>query len=320
MKNVLIISQYFPPVNHIAARRFGYMVGYMEEFGWKPWVVTQPGIGDLSVSIPEEQIVRIPTASDQVRSKPTGPRLWRGIHYRIQVFATSWYWSVRSSRQLIDSFPTPDIIIASYGPTSALWIGRYFANRYRAPWIADFRDLGALRKASGTRLGKEIDSYTERAALDSASAMTTVGTTLYEMLRSAYDKPAQKVYNGYMFTGDQICVNKTEPPATATPDYIYYAGTVYMHQLPALRIVFDVLAGLPDVKLRMRLLGVPRAVKQITDRAREPQFHDRVDLREPTSAASALTEANSAFCNLVLGDLSVRPDRTQGHVTGKFRN
>ena len=41
MKKVLIVSSHFPPLNSMAAKRYGYMCKYMEENGFIPYVLTK---------------------------------------------------------------------------------------------------------------------------------------------------------------------------------------------------------------------------------------------------------------------------------------
>ena len=67
MKNVLIVSAHFPPLNTMAAKRYGYMCKYMEENGYKPYILTQRARGgaylnvkmDLALPVFKEQIIRI---------------------------------------------------------------------------------------------------------------------------------------------------------------------------------------------------------------------------------------------------------------------
>jgi len=51
MKKVLIVSYYFPPIEVIAAKRFGTMCKYFEENGYKPYVLTTKIDGNLGVDV-----------------------------------------------------------------------------------------------------------------------------------------------------------------------------------------------------------------------------------------------------------------------------
>ncbi|MFN2200026.1 MAG: hypothetical protein ACK2UO_02415 [Caldilineaceae bacterium] len=318
MKNVLIVSQRFPPVNHIASRRFGYMVQFMEEFGWKPWILTQPGTGELSVPIATEQILPIPARTRKPITKTDQIPALAGIRFRYDVFASSWYWGVLSQRKELDQFTDPHIIVASYGPNSALWIGRFLSKRYQVPWIADFRDPGALRIASNSRIANSVDGFLERLSIRTASGITTAGEMWSEMTAAAYNLPAQTIYNGYRWNGHELTATQTAQPTPDAGDYVYYAGTVYNHQLPAFRVLLDSLVQMRHLRLRLRLLGVQDAVQTIARWVHSSPVRGRVDLLDRCSPEVALQEANRAFCNLVLGELADAPSWTRGHLTGKF--
>ena len=49
MKNVLIISYFFPPFNSSASRRYGQMTPYMEEFGWRGYALDRMQTGANAV-------------------------------------------------------------------------------------------------------------------------------------------------------------------------------------------------------------------------------------------------------------------------------
>ena len=67
MKKVLIVSNYFPPINAIASKRFGVMCRYFEEFGYESYILTVNPSNiyingaqmDLEVPIDEKRITRI---------------------------------------------------------------------------------------------------------------------------------------------------------------------------------------------------------------------------------------------------------------------
>lgn len=40
MKKLLIISSHFPPLNTMAAKRYGYMCKYMKKNGYDPYIIT----------------------------------------------------------------------------------------------------------------------------------------------------------------------------------------------------------------------------------------------------------------------------------------
>ncbi len=55
MRKVLIISYYFPPINMLASKRYGTMCKYLEENGYKPYVLTTRHYEDRENGIRLEQ-------------------------------------------------------------------------------------------------------------------------------------------------------------------------------------------------------------------------------------------------------------------------
>lgn len=66
-EKVLIVSSHFPPLNSMAAKRYGYMCKYMEENGFIPYVLTKRAREggylnskfDLEIPIEEEHIYKV---------------------------------------------------------------------------------------------------------------------------------------------------------------------------------------------------------------------------------------------------------------------
>lgn len=67
LKKVLIVTQWFPPLNMIASKRFGIMCRYFEKYGYRPYVLTTvahkiSGSGfslGMECPVDEDQITRI---------------------------------------------------------------------------------------------------------------------------------------------------------------------------------------------------------------------------------------------------------------------
>ena len=189
MKKVLLIAYHFPPLNNIGARRYGDMVSYMVNFGWEPFVLTTKSSGDLAVEIPEENIIRM------------------GEHYQkglvVEPLGVEWfpkylrpayllYKKLNLNLKSMDRFLidltvrmfkkldyireiNPDIILASYGPATCLWMGNLLSRKIKKPWIADFRDPCSL---SGHLAPVIFDSYIDKLLVRSASGIVTVSPSL----------------------------------------------------------------------------------------------------------------------------------------------
>ena len=64
MKNVLIVSYYFPPINMIAAKRYGTMCKYFEKYGYKPYILTTRH--NRSVWLDVKMELELPVNKDQI--------------------------------------------------------------------------------------------------------------------------------------------------------------------------------------------------------------------------------------------------------------
>ncbi|MEM4360091.1 MAG: hypothetical protein QXT45_06145, partial [Candidatus Bilamarchaeaceae archaeon] len=292
LKNVLIITTGFPPMNNISARRFGGMVQYMEEFGWRPWVVTLESQGSLPVDIPESQVVRIGRANqvgDKVAEPDSQPmslylsflrKIVRKSGCRLYSVDTTlfvWYRQVINRSHIVDSLGKFDLVLASFGPPAALWLGRYFSSRYNVPWIADFRDLGAIRDDSRPRVIRLVDMFIENYLLDTAVGITTVGNELARMLKNVYHKPTKAIFNGYWFC-DQHASERVSPREMYSTRFVYYAGQFYDHRLNALEIVFNAIRRFPGLSLMIRSAGPSHMERKVVERVKRLGVADQVKI------------------------------------------
>lgn len=334
-RDVLIVSYSFPPLNNISARRFGEMAPYMEEFGWRTWVITTNSSGPLSVRLNQSQIFRIgknlqeATYLDHKKilaQMSRRLRILRGFLRRHNV----WFYSVDSTlkwyKQVVSEYakirkvlPKVDVVVGSYGPPAVLWLARYFSRRYRVPWIADFRDLGALRPDARNTLAKSLDCAIERLLLKSAKMITAVSPTLSRIFAEVYRKPTSVIYNGWDCvhrTGDrQIPI--TERTSFKQP-YLYYAGRFYEHRMKGFFVLFEVMARKPDLKLLIRSLGPLELEEQVRAKVAALGIRDRVDILPPCDAEQMHFEEERALANLIVEDIDEDDIFSRGTLTGKL--
>ncbi len=330
MTNVLIVSYFFPPSNDIAARRFGTMTAHLENAGIHVNVVTTHSQGSLSLHIAEEQVVRIgenrqksadvedlaaeklPFFIDLIRrpARRYGFFLWS-----LDRTVTTWYREIKSGIHYIDSrIEKPDVIIGSFGPSASLWGARYLAKHFGCPWIADYRDLGALRDDNRSAPARIFDRLLEKRLLSSASAITTVSQTLKGILANRYQIPSEVIYNGW----DNSLSSAAQKTAANNGKYLYYAGRFYPEQIPAFLLLLDAMPAFPDLSLFIRSLGPDDLNNRIQDYAAGLELEKRVHLLPPSDQDTVNNEAEGSLANLVLADLSVRTEWTRGTLTGKL--
>jgi hypothetical protein len=311
----------------------------MEPLGWRPWVLTHEAEGTLPLLIPSAQVVRVErhpqmndAARDGSRARITGtaqrglswPGEWcrrivtgAGLRFRsIDYTCLTWLRAVkRHWGEIEDRLPRIDLVLGTFGPAAPLWLARRLAAKWEVPWVADFRDLAALLPDGRRWCSRWLDRLVERRLLDGAGAITTVSTTLREILSEHYRLPAAVVYNGWdraAWTGESREVDRLEGP------YLYYAGRWYPERARAARLVLDALVARPGLRWVIRSLGPESAEQEIREEATRRGLSDRVELLAPCDAAQVHRESQASLANLVLDDVTCRERWSRGTLTGKF--
>ena len=92
----------------------------------------------------------------------------------------------------------------------------------------------------------------------SAAGISSASEYPAQLMAQVYDKPTKVIYNGYEYTqryGRGSC--RAIAQRIFKPNaYIYYAGHILNHQLPAFNLLIEALARLPGImRLAIRLLG-----------------------------------------------------------------
>jgi hypothetical protein len=334
MKEVLIISYNFPPLEDIAARRYGLMVEYMEEFGYRPLVLTTRASGSFPVRIPESQIIRvgeqkqksaridnknerfkIPKYLEALKKIP-GISNWRIRSYDRSMF--SWYREVQSKMDyILPRLNLTKVIIASFSPATALWVGRSISRKTKIPWLADFRDLGALRRDGRDSIAWFIDRKLESVLLKDAAGIISVSKHFANYLAQHYLKKTTAILNGWdIKTFQQF--NSLSKDKLDKFSYLYHAGRFYPHRMEAVRMLLDVISEMPSINLKIRSLGPIDLEEDIQRLVAERGIKERVEILAPCSVKQVAKETAESFVNVVFEGIEKKDDWSQGWLTGKF--
>ena len=334
-KNVLIVSHSFPPLNNIAARRFGFLSPHLSRHGWTPWVITTESEGPLPVGIPERQIIRVgrhPQSTARIESPSVGHgrRLSPPIRLARKMLASAKlqlravdYTCLGWRREVVEKtdgiarrLPAIDAVLGTFGPAASIWIARHFSKKLAAPWVADYRDLAALRHDGRPLAARHVDRLIERRILNGAAAVTSTGRTWADILNKAYRIPAEVIYNGW----DPEVFTSGEETDCVSPRgrYLHYAGRFYPERMQAASVVLETVALEADLKLLVRSLGPPDLEKAFLDEARRLGVMNRIHVLQPCSPALVAAEADRAVANLVLDDVADTYESSRGVLTGKF--
>lgn len=312
MKNLVIVVQVFPPSKTIGARRFGEISPYLEEFGYRPWVITMKSPGHPTNRIPQNQVIEI----GEYRRGELKEARWaadiamirkiEAVGFRPIYFDPSlWYWARKvwqDRAQIRSRIGKIDFIVGSFGPPSALWLAKNLAQNWQVPWLADFRDLGALRKNNRFYPVRQIDTLIEREWLRSCSGLTTVSPTFADLFKSAYDKPCEVIFNGYdsyLFSTP----NLSTPHPDLRPPYIHFAGQIYPNQVDSFKITLRAAKRLKDVQFAFRILGPRHIEAELIQFSKELGLGHQVLFLEPTDPAVASQESSQSVANLVVAQM-----------------
>lgn len=328
-KNVLVITYDFPPVNTVAARRYGELLPHIREFGWRPWVLTAQSNGPLPVHLPSTSVIRIGKHIQQNsrmdRSRlPFGWEILRASLRPLRIRSRTinrfigWIRTVHRQRcDIIGQLPKIHAVIASFPREAVFLLGRLFGQYYRAPWIADFRDLGALFQDDRCWIAKRFDEISESFQLRGARAILTVSATMAEILERKYRLPARVVYNGWESSAKSNDIEvRTYKVKRAS---LYYAGGLLpQYRCRSIQLILDALVRRPELCLVIRSRGPAEQERTIERAARDRGLAERVDIRPPCDPQTVRREAGEALANVVVEDLDTTWLASRGTLTGKF--
>lgn len=230
MKNVLIISYYWPPSGGAGVQRVLKFCKYLSNFGWNPIVLTvkdgQFPVIDNSFSNDSENIEYfqvkgfsffsiykylsgkkdLPTHQlSPGRNENLLTRFARWVRYNLIIpdGRIGWYWSaVKAGRRLIKE-KNIDIIFTSGPPHTVHLIGKSLAKKTNVPWVSDFRDPWMDRfyyyENPRNRFISFLDAYLEKSVLKDCDYLVTVSKGFLSLLNQNWniEKKSAIIYNGY---------------------------------------------------------------------------------------------------------------------------
>lgn len=333
MKKVLIVSYYFPPINVVAARRYGSMCKYLEEYGYEPYVLTtsynrnsgQDVCLDLEVPIEKNRIIRVGNFSNNsdinsvlgnylMSLLDSGRIMSRTLAWEV----VGWYEKVKKNLNL-GRIKDIDIIVATYPPMGNLYVAKYLSKKLKCPYIVDIRDLISdyTETTEGYKNCKWLDGMIEKCILHTAGGIVTVTPGFRDILRRRY--PAQRfkvVFNGWDEKSQEEVKEKAENR------YLYYAGSLYLHRLESFELLVKCLkkinAGTDEkYKFMVRSIG-PRDLdikaNSIVQRERMQEY---VNILPSVSGNVVRQEQKKAYINVVLSTVHEEDAALMTTIPGK---
>ncbi len=321
MKKVLIVSYYFPPIEVIAAKRFGTMCKYFEENGYKPYVLTTKIDGNLGVDvgrklelpIDKKQIIQIGSDRtngeiENICAKSFVDILTHNkyISRTISAIEFGWYEKVKNNINLAE-LSEIDIIIATYPTMGALYIANYLSRKLECPYIVDIRDL--ISDYSETEKGYKkiglLDQIIEKYILDKACGIVTVTPGFRDILKARHpNKTFCVVFNGWDGQKKEVVNVSNEN----NEKYIYYAGSLYLHRLESCELLIKCIAKINDekkerIKLIIRSIGPKKLDRKLRNIVQQNGMQEYVSVLGAADERIVKKEQRNAYINVVLSTI-----------------
>lgn len=342
MKKVLVVSYYFPPINMMAAKRYGTMCRYFEKNGYEPYVITTEHIRskgldvkmELEHTLDESHVIRIGrTNKNNVVKSFYGKWLLNILQrgrYISRTFTEGsfgWYEKVKENIDL-EKLHNIDIIIGTFPPMENLFVAYYLAQKLKIPYIADIRDLISdyTETGDGYRSAEKVDRIVERYILSKAGGIITVTPGFRKILKARFlNQKFKVVFNGW--DRDGRAGNGLLPVCQLDSDgnkdkYLYYAGSLYLHRLESFKLLVQCIK-IANKKKNDKLFFIVRSIgpKELDARAknivRQEGMQEYVKILEADSERVVRIEQKKAYINVVLSSIHVNDKALMTTIPGK---
>ncbi|MBI1883169.1 MAG: hypothetical protein HYS08_03055 [Chlamydiae bacterium] len=137
MKTVLIVSPHFPPINAPDMQRVRMSLPYLEEFGWKPIILS---VDPDQVEGPKDPLLieTLPSELKILRVKAFKPSRTRIIGVG-NVGLRAWPWLYQIGSEVIQKSKV-DLVFFSTSVFLSLPLGRVWKQKWNTPYAVDMQD------------------------------------------------------------------------------------------------------------------------------------------------------------------------------------
>lgn len=315
MKKVLIVSYYFPPLNLMASKRYGYMCGYFRENGYEPIILTTHARAvfdldakmDLPVPVEDENIIRIGMTGIPYPIESYLLTLildWMGKKRKIsrilEAGSLGWFYKVKNSLKY-EKLSDIDVVIGTFPAIGNILVAKYVSQKLKVPFITEIRDLISDYEEEGfdrSEMDQRIERLLERAIISGTAGIIPVTAGFERILKKRYpQKRIMTIYNGWEMTEQKIeCKNSEE--------YLYYAGTLYEHRVESIKIFINAIkkANL-NTTVIIRSLGPKRLTEKIKTYVKELGMDSQILIKEATTEDVVRREQINAKINLLFSSV-----------------
>ena len=197
MKNILIISTFFPPMGGVGTVRVAKYVKYLRSFGWNPTVVT---IADKYITNYDDTLLKDINKDIKI--------IKLELKEGYKKIGEAFYNALRKQIDAIIQDNKFDAFFITGGPFEPMRIAPYIFKKYKIQYIIDLRDPWKLEKIITTTKLKEIKAKIKRFLIGRyekkifkyAFKICTVNETMNKQYQDEYKKLHDKfvnIPNGY---------------------------------------------------------------------------------------------------------------------------
>lgn len=247
MKKVLIIAYDFPPNGITSSRRPGAMAKYLEDFGWKSFVVCQQWTKDncnfdenFVPNMPQDlRIYKVDTSAYQTdwakKLKASLARIFLPQHSPYSFVVEAKKTALRAAIE-----NDVDMIWATAPHGGVLEVAAYVSKKINKPWVADFRDVHQWMPNLLAKIVLPIRLAHEKSLLQSAAAITAVSKGFANVLATRHRRMVSVVSHGY----DKELTEGAYPTTFAKFNIVYTGGLVLGN--PDLKPLLSAIGNLID--------------------------------------------------------------------------
>ena len=325
MKNILLISYYFPPYNHPGIQRVLKFAKFLPLFGYHPIVFT---CGNMPWRWYDHEIYNSEVKDRIEVHKADAPRFdsskkflfpsrWLNkliLRLEALLFEDRLDWAFGVRKEALNLVKSKNIELAfSTGPPQSVhFLGYHIKKKAGIPWVIDFRD--PFVKYTPELESKKIKEFTlelkkktlfpvyERTWIREASFVTAVTEPITEYFKSVYPEAATRITtiaNGY---DEQDFIGVIPNKGVETKFTIAYTGRFWRSVNP-----IDFLEGLKialkhNLSLReeLKVIFVGEYYKKHLELMNSPEFHGTVETPGGVDHRDAISYQTGSDANLLI--------------------
>lgn len=343
---ILVVSYYLPPKNHIASMRVGGICKYLSELGWDIIVLTadHPTSSNQRYNVVSSEVPKgfVKKAMDKYRAEVSSKGGERGSNEGSQIKtqkATSnlikkkfkdvarflrdeivnypdnkRLWcpnGVKQGEKIIENKKI-SCIISSSGPFTCHRIASQLSTKYELPWIADFRDWWTQNPyRNRTKIRTLIEKRMEIKTINPADQIITVSEPIAEDLSDLHNRNVKAILSGY----DSSEYPEVSPIDTFT---IIYPGQFYRGKRNP-ELLFEAVSNLVSKNIigeeNIEIAFYGDLHQWIADLAEQYRIRNCISARERVDKKKVLEEERRSHCLL---SLHWDDKRAEGVYTGKI--